>query len=705
MPSERVTPLSGYDGLSHSKLLASHEDMRLFGTPTTRIERRRQIDRAWQQYVVDGIQPVGISDDIAKSWQRVRDAYRIDPTLKQPRRILSPDALEERRVKDDALALATPILRDFAGRLGLADHVLAYFDADGYMLSIDGDPGVVEGVQEISFAPGVDWSEESAGTNGPGTALASGKAVEVFASEHFVSAWQGWSCAAAPVWAPGEANPVALVDITGPWEVQRRQAILVAKAVARAIEERIRAAVCVRDEVMRHAFRAAHAAGDALVAVDARARVIAANDAAGRRKITDAGALPVPLREVFLKAVRSRRISGDPDVRLELEDGRVVIASLVQYDRTPVGAILRVPASSPPRAAPAPARSRGARPCARYEFTRILGRSAELRASVELARKACGNDLPVVLFGESGTGKELFAHAIHAAGGRQGGPFVPVNCGSIPAQLVEAELFGYEAGTFTGGRREGNPGRFEDANGGTLFLDEVSELPPPAQTALLRVLQEREVVRLGGSAPRRVDVRVVAATNKPLDEEIRAGRFRRDLYYRLNVLSIRVPPLRERGDDIPFLALVFLGEAEAEVGRERLTLAADAVEALRAHPWPGNVRELKNVILRAAATAPRPHISAADLVLETGGSDAPPQQAPPAPALAVAPSPPGPDGGGCGTLREAVLDSERVALMTALAACGWNYARTAERLGVSRMTLYRRIHKFGIEREHGAPPQ
>jgi transcriptional regulator of acetoin/glycerol metabolism len=676
--------------MGQSKVLAFSETMRLFGNPTTRLERRKVSDRAWQQYVIDGVQPEGIGEEIVESWQRVRESYGIDPGLKQPKRILTPDALEDRRLRDEVLALATPVLRDFSARLGLADHVLAFFDREGFMLSIDGAPGVVEGVRDIAFAPGVNWSEDSAGTNGPGTALASGKAVEVCASEHFVTAWQPWSCAAAPVHAPGEAAPVGLVDITGPWEVRRRQAILMAQAIARAIEERIRAACCVRDEVVRHAFRAAHGSGDALVAVDSTARVIAANDAASRRAVAEAGMLSPALRQEFLRALRARKPGADPDVRLEI-DGREVVATVVEYDRTTVGAIVRAPAVNPPR-------SRGrSGPQARYEFNRILGRSEQLREAVELARKASRNDLPAVIYGESGTGKELFAHAIHAASGRQGGPFVPVNCGSIPAQLVEAELFGYESGTFTGARREGNPGRFEDANGGTLFLDEVSELPPPAQTALLRVLQEREVVRLGGSAPRRVDVRVVAATNKPLEAEIRAGRFRRDLYYRLNVLPIRVPPLRERGDDVGYLALVFLGEAEAEVGREKLSLAADAVAALRAHHWPGNVRELKNVILRAAATAPGAHIRAEDLLLDLG-MEGPAAAAPAASASAASAEPGAEPQVGSGALRDAVLESERTALLAALEACEWNVARAAQRLCISRMTLYRRLHKLGISR-------
>jgi sigma-54 dependent transcriptional regulator, acetoin dehydrogenase operon transcriptional activator AcoR len=670
--------------------------MRLFGSPGTRLERRRFIERAWQRYVQDGLElqdglePAGLSDEISSSWRRARESYGIDPAIERPERALSEDALAERCEQDAVLALASPILKDFASRLALTGHVLAYFDPDGWMLSIDGDRRVVQQVEGINFRPGANWSESCAGTNGPGTALAAGKAIEVFASEHYVAAWHPWSCAAAPVFAPGQASAVGLVDITGPWEVQRRQAILVAKAIARAVEERLRAAVCIRDEVVKYAFRAAHESGDALVAVDARGQVIAANDAATRRQILVAGALPPQVRVALAQAARSR-LPGAP-VRIEPPDGPAFITSPVEFEGSRVGTVVRIPAPARPPSRAARAR---AAPSARYDLGRILGQSAPLRAAVELARIASRNQLPVLLFGESGTGKELFAHAIHAASSRQGGPFVAVNCGSIPAQLVEAELFGYESGTFTGARREGNAGKFEDADGGTLFLDEVSELPVQAQAALLRVLQEKEVVRLGGSNQRPVDVRIVAATNKPLEEEIAAKRFRRDLHYRLNVLCIAVPPLRDRGEDVELLAHVFLAEAEREVGRRGLSLGEDAVAALRAHRWPGNVRELRNAILRAAAVAPQSTICAADLQLEP---------APGAPVAAAAEpfrredhapaSPARPRA----TLRESVLQSEREVLLAALDVCGWNFARAAQQLGVSRMTLYRRASRCGIVR-------
>lgn len=642
-----------------------------FRPVTPRLERRRLVDRAWQLFVEKGLEPAGVADEISRSWRRARELHRVDPGITRPGRVLSPDGLASRRERDEVFRLATPILADFARRLGLHDSVLAYLDGEGWMLSIDGDREVVEQVQEIDFRPGALWAEEVAGTNGPGTALVEGRPVEVFASEHFVSAWHPWSCAAAPILAPGEERPVGVVDLSGPWEVQRRHAVLISKAIARSIEERLHAVASVRDEVVRYAFRAAREVGDALVAVDARGRVIAANDAAERRRLVEAGALAGAARDGFAAALQSPAAGLDPDVCLETAEGGTLVASPVRYEGSLVGAVLRV--GSTPSGARARVPPRGG-----HELRRIHGESEPLRRAVELARTAARSDLPVVICGEAGTGKELLARAIHSGGARRG-PFVAVSCGEVPAQLVDAELFGYEPGTFTGARTEGSPGRFEDAQGGTLFLDEVNELPAPAQASLLRVLQERQIVRIGASAPRPLDVRVVAASRKPLDAEVGAGRFRRDLYYRLAVLSIAVPPLRDRGDDIAILARAFLLEAENELGRAGFSLDPDALDALRAHSWPGNVRELRSVMLRAAAAASTPQITERDLLLEERSPDRPPA-------------------GASATLRTAMLESERDALLAALDAASWNVARAAEQLGISRMTLYRRLQRHGISR-------
>jgi transcriptional regulator of acetoin/glycerol metabolism len=640
------------------------------------LQRRRFLDEAWLRFVEQGEAAPGLPPEIARSWHRAREDYGVDPTLRRPLRVLRDGELEERCRRDPAFRLAQPILEEFARRLGSIQHVLAYFDSAGWMLSLQGHQPAVDGVAEINFAPGACWSEESAGTNGPGTAIAEGQPVEVFASEHFVEAWQPWSCAGAPVFRPGEETPVGLVDITGPWEAHHPQALVIAKAIARAIEERLAVAASVRDEVIRFAFRAARGREEPLLAVDESGRILASNSAASSRIGLIAGRLPPDLRQEVERLVTG---TGTADGEIAWRDLRLV-AQPVLHQGCPVGAVLRAvgdPDGAPHRPRPTGRSAAAAGPSLRWGFEQILFESEAMRGTVELARVAARNALPVVLSGESGTGKELYAQAIHGGGLRAGGPFVAVNCGSIPESLVEAELFGYEPGAFTGGRRDGSAGKFEQASGGTLFLDEVSELSPSGQTALLRVLQESEVVRLGGGARRRVDVRVVAATNRELRGAVAAGHFREDLFYRLDVLSITVPPLRQRVEDIPGLAQAFLGQAEAEVGRSGLTFSDEAIAALQAFGWPGNVRQLRNVVLRAAATAPRQQIEAADLPAELRGSTSPGPLAPDA---------------------EPSAEGDARALATLLETCEWNVARAAAELGVSRMTLYRRLHRHGLSR-------
>ncbi len=585
--------------------------------PREEIQRRLFLDKAWHAFVADGVELDGVDPEILRSWRRARDTYGVDPAQRRCQRLLTPADLASRRERDDVHRLALPILQEFGTRLAPTRHVLAYFDPAGWMLSMNGDPRIAELVAEINFAPGANWSEASVGTNGPGTALAEKQAVKVFAAEHYVEAWQAWTCSAAPIVDPATNEPVGLVDITGPWQAHQVQALVAARAIVQAIQERLRSARMLRDQVVEYAFRAAQGGDEGLVAVDHRGRVIAANDAVRRRVGFEGLDLPQPIRAALEGAVHPSARHDEEITIVTPRGGPVRLqARPVRFDGETVGAVVRVVGTRPtPRPAPRAAPPRGAA-ATRYEFGQILGRSEAVAAALHLAHVAARNDLPVVLQGESGTGKELFAQAIHSGSARVEGPFVPVNCGCIPGTLLEAELFGYEPGTFTGGRKEGNAGKFEEAEGGTLFLDEVTELPPQAQTALLRVLQESEVVRLGGSTPRRIDIRVIAASNKSLSEEVRAGRFRTDLFFRLNVLTISVPPLRERASDIAPLAHFFLREAEVQVGRNGLEFSEAASRALEAYAWPGNVRELRNAVLRAAATAPTPVVEAGDLPAE-----------------------------------------------------------------------------------------
>jgi transcriptional regulator with GAF, ATPase, and Fis domain len=325
----------------------------------------------------------------------------------------------------------------------------------------------------------------------------------------------------------------------------------------------------------------------------------------------------------------------------------------------------------------------------RYGFDRIAGRSAVLREALDRAAKVAPTDTTVLLTGESGTGKELVARAIHQASGRAEGPFVALNCAALPETLLESELFGHERGAFTGADRL-KPGRFELAAGGTLFLDEVAELSPAVQAKLLRVLQEREYQRVGGTTTLRADVRLLAATNRDLGSLVADKRFREDLYYRLNVFTVHMPALRERGDDVLLLATHFARELGARMGRSDAGLARDAREALLAHAWPGNIRELGNAIERALILSDGGLLTAAQLGL--GAS--PPR--PPA-TVAAAPAADAATEAPMDAASSSLVELERRMVADALARAHGNRSQAARLLGVSRSQLYTRLKRFGLE--------
>ncbi|QEK13705.1 AAA family ATPase [Crassaminicella thermophila] len=317
---------------------------------------------------------------------------------------------------------------------------------------------------------------------------------------------------------------------------------------------------------------------------------------------------------------------------------------------------------------------------AKYSFQDLIGNSPSMRAIKNIAIRVAKTSSNVLITGESGTGKELFAHAIHNASNRYLGPFVKINCAAIPGELLESELFGYEEGAFTGARKGGKEGKFELANGGTILLDEIGDMPLSMQAKLLRVLQEKEVERLGGNVIRKVDVRIIAATNKDLEELVRKGEFREDFFYRLNVMSMKLPPLRERKEDIETLAEELRIKISNRLGVYVEGISQDAIEYLKKYHWPGNIRELENVIERAI------NLLDSDLIIK-------PKHLPKRLTK---------DKGKIyrrenKSLKDMVEELEKEIILECLKENKGNKNRTAKELGISRLGLYKKIERYGLE--------
>jgi len=636
-------------------------------------ERDAAVSLAWSRALRGGeLGPGALRPVIARSWSRCRDG-EVDPGLPGAVGRLDAGALHAQRDLSrtlvDASAPVMAAARDFLSDSG---SILLLTDAKGLILGVEGDRDTLDRADEIRLVPGVFWDELAAGTNAIGTALAIGQAVQVHAAEHWREAVQSWTCSAAVVRDPCDGAILGAIDVSGSPRSFSRQSLAFVVSAAAQIEGHLRQlqlaerfrilAACVAP------LSAAHA--EAVLLFDRRGFAIKANGraAAALDRLGLAVAAGSGLRVEALNLEARGPTAAPPDWLGAARAGPVMdrgerIGTMVVLPEAGVRRV-RTPLRAVERG--------GADP-----FEAIVGPSAPLREAVERARTLAGSRAPVLLHGETGVGKELFARGIHGAG-RRGGPFVAVNCAGLSRDLLASELFGYADGAFTGARRGGMPGKVEAAEGGTLFLDEIGEMPLELQGHLLRVLESGEIYRVGESRPRKVDFRLVSATNREPREEVAAGRFRMDLYYRVAVTSIRVPPLRSRTEDVVPVAEHFLGRIARETGLPR-TLAPDAFGALKSYVWPGNVRELRNVLEAIALGEGRTEIGWRDLPEEI-------RAAATAPPAAPAGSAPG----------NALRAAEVEAIREALAAERGNLTRAARRLGIAKSTLYAKVGLHGL---------
>ncbi|MGH1480392.1 MAG: sigma-54-dependent Fis family transcriptional regulator [Geminicoccales bacterium] len=636
---------------------------------------------AWEHFLTsDDPADLPVRSIIQGSWARSL-TKGVNARAGATPQVTNGDQLDRtRRQNGNLLAAADQSLQQAADLLEETSAMVVLTDGDGVILDARGDNRTLDAGHDINLQPGGHWGEDVVGTNGIGTALSTGKPVFVHAAEHFCEGIKSWTCAGAPIRDPQDRSVIGLIDISGPPEIFRRHnialAVLAAEKIELALGEHARVERLRLLEACLSSMPVADGA-DGLVVLDRLGRIIHLNGEAVPKRVQseDGNDLNLGQQLVDLSGTHT-----DQDIFDRLpEPLRPAWVRPLKIGSDMSGAMLIYAAGGRARAKSIPPKPTFSVPPPPHP--EIQGESTRLLHAVAKAKRAASSRVPVLVEGETGVGKELFAKLIHSASQDDDkASFIAFNCGAVSKDLLGAELFGHVSGAFTGAARDGRAGRFELAHGGTLCLDEIGELPLDLQPYLLRVLEEGAVYRLGDGKPRPVDVRLIALTNRNLKDEVAAGRFRRDLYFRISTVVLEIPPLRERAGDIDRLIDHFNQLFATKYGVEALVFDGEARDALCHYDWPGNVRELRNLMESLILMSTERNVRLADLPQEVGAQgitqDAPKE-----------------------LVRNCSLEvTERIAIEQAIETGGGNLSLVAKTLKISRSTLYRKIKHYGLER-------
>lgn len=641
---------------------------------------QRDVRAAWEKFIERGALPADLRPSVANSWQRSKNhCVTVDRAMAP---LVADAELFRHRSKHAALRhAARPALESSRTFLSDANSIMILTDPSGLIIDTEGDARVIEAGRTVHLERGGRWSEADIGTNAIGAAMAESKPVQIHGAEHFCSQVQRWTCAAVPVYDPTDSELLGVVDISGPANTFNPQSLALAVSVGQHVGSVLARSIKQDHETLLHHFIAKKSmwANDDCVVVDRRGTILHACEQALKtiRDVNRSAGIERPTG--FLKTLsfdewpgRLKELLPNASFDFVTSESSGIGAIIVLHARRRATSIDR----SVSRQAPLAEMRKAALPTAvkhrmsvssgveqrrpvqpRSSPQNFVAADPAVQAIVRRVENAAARNMPILIRGETGTGKEQLARHAHAASGRSGA-FIPVNCAALPESLIEAELFGYADGAFTGARHGGAIGLVKEADGGTLFLDEIGDMPVALQAVLLRLLDDWTVRPIGG-ARTKVDIFLVSATNAALDKAIAAGRFRSDLLYRLNTLEVTLPRLNDRAD---FEAIV---QHLLDGIDPTCEIAAQTIADLAARPWPGNIRELRNILARHT-------LACSDCLLERPSVTAEVDHV-------AKPKP-------C-SLQEIQLTT----IHAVYAETAGNVSETARRLGVSRNTVYRAL--------------
>ncbi|MHC1697680.1 MAG: sigma-54-dependent Fis family transcriptional regulator [Geobacteraceae bacterium] len=640
------------------------------------------IEEAWNRYITnDVLDAHKLRPEVAHSWQRCRN-FKVDPYGQQDNDIDGNELKDVLLASQHLIKIARPFIHNLYGFVKGSGFQVVLADNDGLIVEAIGDPEILKKTKQIQLCPGGLWSESAKGTNAIGTAIMEKKPLQIFAREHFCQPHHYLTCSASPIFDP-EGQMVGVLDITGDYKSFNPHTLSLVVAAVSAIENQLRLHKTTSKLYVSYRFSNTllESISDGVIAVDSNGVINQLNSYGGKilgadpklaigKHIASVLKKPSAILQVLSTGVEYR------DHELFNEDTGKKVNQSVSPLRDDTGRTIGALAILRENKERVSGR-RGGSLTAKYVFDDIIGDSDSVAVAKKWAGIAAGSPSTVLLTGESGTGKELFAQAIHNGSARKDRPFIAINCAALPDTLIESELFGYEEGSFTGSKKGGQAGKFELANGGTIFLDEIGDIPLYTQVKLLRVIQEKKISRIGSSGEISVDIRIIAATHKDLKEEVQKGNFRKDLYYRLNVITINIASLRDRMDDLPLLAKHFIVKLSLKLNRKNISATDDFYDKLKTYSWPGNIRELENAIERGL-----------NMISDNGVL---------VPELLHFDSPGPARIGERLSEVKSLKDIERDAIVQALNLYKGNILKVSAKLGVGRNTLYRKIKEYDIK--------